>query len=183
MSWCSYKNRVQFHRYFPILGCARLSCEVASSWNMKRDFETEGTRVNTSGLARWHQPATWQCITNFLTTLLNNSEFRIARCFECPLTPTMLFINTLPGILIVWSCHITIWTLTLLEGVGRAQSAYWRATCWKSRVRFPAVHHFSLRRSVYRGSGVYPGSYSMDSVGSFPGDKAAGPWSWPLTSI
>jgi hypothetical protein len=27
-----------------------------------------------------------------------------------------------------------------------------------------------------------PTSYPMGTGGSFPGDKAAGPWSWPLTS-
>jgi len=26
-------------------------------------------------------------------------------------------------------------------------------------------------------------SYPMDTGGSFPGGKAAGTWSWPLTSI
>jgi hypothetical protein len=32
------------------------------------------------------------------------------------------------------------------------------------------------------GSGVHPTSYTMGTVGSFPGGKAAGAWSWQLTS-
>jgi hypothetical protein len=32
------------------------------------------------------------------------------------------------------------------------------------------------------GSGVHPASYPMGTGCSFPGDKAAGAWSWPLTS-
>jgi hypothetical protein len=43
-----------------------------------------------------------------------------------------------------------------------------------SRVRF---HH------VQNGSGAHPASYPMCTRGSFPGDKAAKEWSWPLTSI
>jgi hypothetical protein len=33
------------------------------------------------------------------------------------------------------------------------------------------------------GSGVHLASYPMGTRGSFPGGKAAGAWSWPLTSI
>jgi len=33
------------------------------------------------------------------------------------------------------------------------------------------------------GSGAHPASYPMGIRGSFPGDKAAGAWNWPLTSI
>jgi len=29
----------------------------------------------------------------------------------------------------------------------------------------------------------YPASYSMGTMGYFPGDKATRSWSWPLTSI
>jgi hypothetical protein len=36
---------------------------------------------------------------------------------------------------------------------------------------------------VQNGSGAHPASYTRDTGGSFPGDKAAGEWSWPLTSI
>jgi hypothetical protein len=32
-------------------------------------------------------------------------------------------------------------------------------------------------------SGAHPASYTVGTRGSFPTDKAAGAWSWPLTSI
>jgi hypothetical protein len=35
---------------------------------------------------------------------------------------------------------------------------------------------------VQTGSGVHPTSYPMATSDCFPGGKAAGPWSWPLTS-
>jgi hypothetical protein len=47
-----------------------------------------------------------------------------------------------------------------------------------SRVRFPAgAGNFSLHHRLH------PASYPMGTRGSFPGGKAAGVWSWPLTSI
>jgi len=53
-----------------------------------------------------------------------------------------------------------------------------------SRVRFPAAAgNFSFHHRVQNGSGAYPASYLMGIGGSFPGGKAAGAWSWPLTSI
>jgi hypothetical protein len=53
-----------------------------------------------------------------------------------------------------------------------------------SRVRFPAVAgNFSLHHRVQNGSGAHPASYLMGTRGSFLGGKAAGTWSWPLTSI
>jgi hypothetical protein len=52
-----------------------------------------------------------------------------------------------------------------------------------SRVRFPeGAGNFSLHRRVQNGSGAHPASYPMGSRGSFPGGKAAGAQSWPLTS-
>jgi len=36
---------------------------------------------------------------------------------------------------------------------------------------------------VQNGSGAHPASYLRGTRGSFPGNKAAGAWSWPLTSI
>jgi hypothetical protein len=51
-------------------------------------------------------------------------------------------------------------------------------------VRFPAVAgNFSLHYRVQNGSGAHPASYPMGTRGSFPGSKAVGPRSWPLTSI
>jgi hypothetical protein len=48
-------------------------------------------------------------------------------------------------------------------------------------VRIPAgAGNFSLPQPVQTGSRAHPPSYPR---GSFPEGKAAGPWSWPLTSI
>jgi hypothetical protein len=53
-----------------------------------------------------------------------------------------------------------------------------------SRVRFPAgAGNFSLHHRVQNGSGAHQASYTMGTKSSFPGGKAAGAWSWPLTSI
>jgi hypothetical protein len=52
-----------------------------------------------------------------------------------------------------------------------------------SRVRFSAgAGNFSLHHSVQNGSGSHPASYPMGTRGSFSAGKAAGAWSWPLTS-
>jgi hypothetical protein len=51
-------------------------------------------------------------------------------------------------------------------------------------VRFPVgAGNFSLLPRVQTGSGTHPASYPLGTGGSFPGCKAAGAWSWPLTSI
>jgi len=51
-------------------------------------------------------------------------------------------------------------------------------------VRFPAgAGDFSLGHRVQSGSGFRPASYPVGTAGSLPVDKAAGAWSWPLTSI
>jgi hypothetical protein len=53
-----------------------------------------------------------------------------------------------------------------------------------SRVRFPAgTGNFSLHHRVQNGSGAHPASYPTGTRVSFPGSKAAGAWSWPLTAI
>jgi hypothetical protein len=55
---------------------------------------------------------------------------------------------------------------------------------WGSRARFPAgAGNYFLRHRVQNGSGAHPASYPMGTRGSFPGGKAAGALSWPLTSI
>jgi hypothetical protein len=69
------------------------------------------------------------------------------------------------------------------KGVGIAQSVQRRARGWMARVRFQAVQDYSVLCSVQTDSGVHPASYPVGTGGSFPGGKAAGPWSWPLTSI
>jgi hypothetical protein len=56
--------------------------------------------------------------------------------------------------------------------------------CRGSRVRFPAgAGNFSLCHRVQNGFGAHPASYPMGTRGSFPGGKAGGAWSWPLTYI
>jgi hypothetical protein len=57
------------------------------------------------------------------------------------------------------------------------------ATDWTARIRIPAVQGFSFLHSVQTGSAAHPDSYPMGMWGSFIGGKAAGAWSWPLTSI
>jgi hypothetical protein len=53
-----------------------------------------------------------------------------------------------------------------------------------SGVRFPpGAGNFSFHRQVQNGSWAHPASYPMGTRCSFPGGKAAGAWSWPLTSI
>jgi hypothetical protein len=53
-----------------------------------------------------------------------------------------------------------------------------------SRVRFPAgAWNFSLHHRVQYGSRVHPASYPMGTRSFFPGGKAAGAWTWPLTSV
>jgi hypothetical protein len=54
----------------------------------------------------------------------------------------------------------------------------------RSRVRFPAgAGNFSLHHRDQTGSGAHPASYPMGTGGFFPWGKAAGAWSWPLTTI
>jgi hypothetical protein len=51
-------------------------------------------------------------------------------------------------------------------------------------VRVPeGVGNFSLHHRVQTGSEAQPATYSVGSRGSFPRDKTAGAWSWPLISI
>jgi hypothetical protein len=53
-----------------------------------------------------------------------------------------------------------------------------------SGVRFPVEpEKFSLLHRVQTGSGAHLPSYPMVTGGYFPGNKAAGAWSWPLTSL
>jgi len=40
-----------------------------------------------------------------------------------------------------------------------------------------------VTRCVQNGSEAHPASYPMGSRSSFPVGKAAGTWSWPITSI
>jgi hypothetical protein len=53
-----------------------------------------------------------------------------------------------------------------------------------SMVRFlAAAGNISFHQRVQNGSGAHPASYPMGTRGFFPGNKAAGAWIWPFTSI
>jgi hypothetical protein len=53
-----------------------------------------------------------------------------------------------------------------------------------SSVRFlVGAGNYSLHHGVQNGSGAHPASYPMGTKGSFPGGKAAGSWSRPLTPV
>jgi hypothetical protein len=54
-----------------------------------------------------------------------------------------------------------------------------------SRVRFRGggAGNFSLHHRFRTGFGTHTTSYPMGTRDSIPGGKAAGEWSWPLTSI
>jgi hypothetical protein len=54
---------------------------------------------------------------------------------------------------------------------------WWNSSGWGG------AGNYSLHHRVQNGSGAHPASYPMGTRGSFPGGKAAGAWSWPLTSI
>jgi len=59
------------------------------------------------------------------------------------------------------------------------------ATCWTTGVRFPAGAgiFISLCHRVQTGHRPSSASYPMGTWASFPGDKAAGTWSWSLICI
>jgi hypothetical protein len=48
---------------------------------------------------------------------------------------------------------------------------------------FVWISYIFLHHSVQTGSGAHSASCPMGTEGSFPGNKAAGAWSCPLTSI
>jgi hypothetical protein len=69
-----------------------------------------------------------------------------------------------------------------IAGIAQWHSAGLRAR-W-SGLRDPAeAGNFSLHHRVQTGSGAHPAPYPVGTRSSFPGDKAAGAWNWPLTSI
>jgi hypothetical protein len=70
----------------------------------------------------------------------------------------------LPNTGIPWAYAKCLWAFA-------EKNAYWQ------------IWNFSLHYRVQNCSGAHPASYPMGTRGSFPGGKAAGAWSWPLTSI
>jgi hypothetical protein len=53
---------------------------------------------------------------------------------------------------------------------------------FQRRKPFPLLHDVILHHRVQNGSGAHTASYPVGTRGSFSGGKAAGVWSWPLTS-
>jgi hypothetical protein len=49
-------------------------------------------------------------------------------------------------------------------------------------IRVPVGSRIFTSHVVQTGSGVHPTYYTLGTWGLFPGGKAAGAWSWPLTS-
>jgi hypothetical protein len=83
-----------------------------------------------------------------------------------------------------WEIYITLhrWDMNRDSSVGIALG--YGLDDRGSRVRFPVeAGNFSLHHRLQNGSGAHPASYPMGTRGSFSGCKAAGAWSWPLTSI
>jgi hypothetical protein len=71
-------------------------------------------------------------------------------------------------------------------GTGVAQSVLWLDYGLDNRgvaVRFTAGESDFFVTSAQTGSGTHPDSYLMSPRNSFPVVKAAGAWSWPMTSI
>jgi hypothetical protein len=71
----------------------------------------------------------------------------------------------------------------LFVGAGIAQWYSAGLRVWWSGVRVPGgAGYYSLHHRVQAGSVTHRASYLMGIRGSLPGGKAAGAWSWPLTS-
>jgi hypothetical protein len=76
-----------------------------------------------------------------------------------------------------WNSLIIISNLSIFSVTCvRITYVYFALSTWTSV-------NFSLHHRVQNGSGAHPASYTMGTRVSFPGGKAAGSWSWPLTSI
>jgi hypothetical protein len=91
--------------------------------------------------------------------------------------------TTLKELILQWYLR-KIYNPNLEAGI--AQSVLQLATGWTtegSEFRVPVWSKLcSLLHVVQTGSGVHPTSYPISIGDSFPGGKAAGAWSWPLTS-
>jgi hypothetical protein len=78
---------------------------------------------------------------------------------------------------IITSNYVITWA-----GIAQCYSAGLRSGWSGGRVSV-GPGNFSLHRRVQTGSRAHPAFYPTGNRGSFPGDKAAEAWSWPLTSI
>jgi hypothetical protein len=94
-------------------------------------------------------------------------------CYTVGINVLCLIIETYFNVYILY-----IW------GAGIAQSVWRLATgCSAEESEFKCLYgqEYSLLHVVQIGSGAHPASYPMGTGNSFPGGKAAGAWSWPLT--
>jgi hypothetical protein len=92
-------------------------------------------------------------------------------------------------------CTPTRWTLSRLLkwGLYAAEDGWDSSVCIATEYRLDAcgtrvwspagARDFCLHHSVQTSSGAHPISCLGCTEGSFPSGKAAGAWSWPLTSI
>jgi hypothetical protein len=86
---------------------------------------------------------------------------------------------------ITWAANLSLLYFIPLrqEGAGIAQWYSGGLRFGWSGVGAPVgVGNFSLHHRVQNGSWAHPASYPMGTRGPFPGGKAAGAWTWPLSS-
>jgi hypothetical protein len=58
-----------------------------------------------------------------------------------------------------------------------------QSSSWEIDILLAGQEIHRLHHGVQNGCGAQPASYPSSTGGSFPGGKATGAWSWPLTSI
>jgi hypothetical protein len=106
------------------------------------------------------------------------SSLRAGTRFAANIKPVLSYI-TFMSILALQFGAVNVWVWA-----GRAQSIQRYAMGWRAGIRFPVVERdFSLVHSAQIGTGAQPAFYPMGTRNYLPGSKAAGWWSWPLTSI
>jgi hypothetical protein len=133
---------------------------------------------NPKVLYRVHKsPSVWEIWVRRIWTGLN--WFR--RIQWLVLICCLWFYNFIIGVIIH---NVYICTLRFYVAAGIAR---WYSTglmAWMIGSSSPGRSwEFSLHYRVQTGSGDHPSSYPLGTRGSFPGGKAAGEWSWPVTSI
>jgi hypothetical protein len=96
----------------------------------------------------------------------STSVFRCKRIFRYRLSP-----ETFGYTLVQLNHGSWVSTVTRLQA-GRQSFDSWQG-----------LGCFSLRQRAQAGSRAHPDSCSIGTGGSFPGSKAAGLWSWPLSSM
>jgi len=87
------------------------------------------------------------------------------------------FLGAFCSLFILKGCEIIIYHLvSIVLGYGLDNVG--------SMFQLPAgAGNFSLHHCIQNGSGAHPALWWIGTMGSVPGGKATGAWSWPLTSI